>query len=200
MKNWIIGILAALLVGSTLLFAGVIPRPDFGVEVEAETNTTQVIDAVEREQEVVLLSLGLQGLTQERAVSTLLGREIPGTGRVTFLEYGYHAKLGIDGGAVEVRQTGEHTYEISVPEFQFIGHSDEDFRTAVEDNGVLSFITPDIDTAQAITKILDEDTKAQHVTDNRDLLEDQTKAFYSGIVEGIDPDATVTYEFRGGRS
>lgn len=200
MKNWIIGILATALIGSTLLFAGVIPRPDFGVEVETESRTSQIVRAIEQEQEVVLLSLAIQGITEERSASTILGREIPGTGRVIFLEYGYRAKLGIDGAGVRITQTGENSFQVSIPEFIFIGHSDEEFRTAVEDNSVLSFITPDIDTAQAITKILDEDTKAQHVTDNRDLLEDQTKAFYSGIVEGIDPDATVTYEFRGGRS
>lgn len=45
--------------------------------------------------------------------------------------------------------------------------------------------------------MLDDDAKQQHITDNRDLLEDQARAFYGGIIHGIDEEITLEFKFLG---
>lgn len=166
------------------------------VGVELKSTNTQVVRSVRMEEQVVLMSLGIQGLTEEKRNSTVLGKDIPGTGRSVFIQYSYRAKLGIEGDEVRVEQTGDKQYLVTIPEFVFLGHSDEDFKTVVEDNGMLSWVTPDIDTAAVITKVLNDEAKQQHVDDNHALLEDQARNFYTGIIHGIDPEIEVDFKFR----
>ena len=195
-KKVLIGLLI-LVVG--LLAGGAITRA-MSVEVlgsARDERNTQIIEAIQREEQVVLLSLGVQGIAEERVVTTIFGKQLPGSGRVLFLQYSYNAKLGIEGSEVTISQLDENRFQVSIPEFIFIGHDDVQFQTAVEDNGVLSWVTPEIDTAQVISEILDGDAQFQQVVDNRLLLEDQARAFYTGIIEAIDPEVQVVYEFRG---
>ena len=195
-KKVLIGLLI-LVVG--LLAGGAITRA-MSVEVlgsARDERNTQIIEAIQREEQVVLLSLGVQGIAEERVVTTIFGKQLPGSGRVLFLQYSYNAKLGIEGSEVTISQLDENRFQVSIPEFTFIGHNDVQFQTAVEDNGVLSWVTPEIDTAQVISEILDGDAQFQQVVDNRLLLEDQARAFYTGIIEAIDPEVQVVYEFRG---
>ncbi|MCV5968550.1 hypothetical protein, partial [Lactococcus petauri] len=90
-----------------------------------------------------------------------------------------NAKLGIEGKDVTIEHTGEDALLISIPEFIFIGHDDESFRTVVEDNGVISGVTPEIDTVEMINTILDDDAQGQYVDANQEVLEDQARVFYT---------------------
>lgn len=169
--------------------------PETPVEVITESVDKQIVESLETEEEIVLVSAGVQGLLEESASSELFGLKVPGAGRTTFVEYKYRAKLGVDGGSVEIEQTGDKQFRVKVPPFEFIGHDDAEFRTAFEDNGVLSWTTPEIDTAEAITRVLDSEAKQKHINDNRDLLEEQTKNFYEGIVRAVDPEVQLTFDF-----
>lgn len=104
-------------------------------------------------------------------------------------------KLGIEGKDVRVTETGEHAYTVQIPDFIFIGHSDEEFKTAVENNGVLSWTPQPLDAASTVTDVLSADKKRKDINDNRELLQDQARNFYEGIIRGVDPDAQVTMEF-----
>lgn len=200
MKKLLIAIagvlVGALAVGGVMLSGVLVPEP--GVDVESRNS--QIVQAVEREQEVVLLSLGIQGIAEERITSTLFGRAVPGTARTLFLQYNFRAKLGIEGSDVIIEPKGEDTILVSIPAFIVIGHDEVTFRTALEDNGVISWVTPDIDTADVITEILNDDALLEHVDDNEDILKDQARAFYTGIIKAVDPELKVVVEFRGDRN
>ena len=96
---------------------------------------------------------------------------------------------------MKVTKTGKHAYLLSVPEFSFIGYDEPTFRVAVEDGGVLDWITPDIDQVEMVNKILNDDEQAEYVATYEEVLEDQTKVFYDGLITSIDPDAVTTFEF-----
>ena len=160
-----------------------------------ESRSEMVVNSLTQEEEVVLLSLGIQGITEESVSTTIFGKRVPGTNRTSFLQYNYSAKLGIDGRDVTIEETGEDSYLITIPPFEFLGHDDAKFETIVEDNGLLSFTTPDIDTARAITEILDSETKMEHVATNEEILQRQAEASYTGIIEGIDPNIDIEFEF-----
>lgn len=162
----------------------------------SETKNTQIITAVAREQQVVLLSLAIQGIVvKDQNRTKFLGVEVPGSERATFLEYGFKAKVGIDGEDVQIAQTGENEYLVTIPSFTFIGHSDEHFRVAAESNGALSFATPPIDTVEMINSLLNDEAQRTYVDSNDELLKDQAKVFYAGIISGIDPTISLTFEF-----
>lgn len=160
-----------------------------------ESRNTEVVNAITREQQVVLLSLGIQGIDVEKDNTDVLGFDIPGSGRTAFLQYNFDAKLGIEGEDVIIERQGDQSYLVTIPEFTFIGYDNVSFDTVVEDDGVLSSMTSDIDTAEVITQILDADAKADYVTKNVTLMRDQAQVFYEGIIRGIDPTIEVEFAF-----
>jgi len=145
---------------------------------------------------VVLLSLGIQGISEKTERITFLGVDVPGSERASFVQYSFNAKLGIDGRDVRIVPSGEKKYRISIPEYIFIGHSNEDFKLVAENNGALSFITPENDPVEMINSILSEDAQAEYIANNEEILREQAVMFYSGIITGIDPEISITYDFR----
>ncbi len=161
----------------------------------SKTTSTQIINALSREEQIVLLSLGIQGITETHERSTLFGQDVPGSGRTTFVQYGFSAKVGIDGSHVTIEETSEKSFRVHIPPFSFIGHDDETFKLVAEDNGALSWVTPEIDKVEMINSILDDAAQSQYVTDNTEILKDQAVAFYRGIIASIDPTVVVEFEF-----
>lgn len=162
----------------------------------SESRDTQVINSITREEQVVLLSLGIQGISEKSEISTLFGTKFPGSERTKFIQYAFNAKLGIEGKDVRIEQTGENAYLVCIPEFIFIGHTNEDFRLVAENNGLLSLGTPEIDSIEMVNEILDQDAQKLYVDNNEEILRDQASAFYSGIITSVDPVVVVEFEFR----
>ncbi|MCA0294331.1 MAG: hypothetical protein LCH96_03255 [Actinobacteria bacterium] len=194
---WLLLVVAtSLALGGTLASLAVwAVRPPAVLEVESESLNTQVINSVSLKEQVVLMSLGIQGIDKKSQHSQFLGVDIPGSDRASFLQYSFTAKLGIEGKDVRISQTGDKKFLISVPRFIFIGRSNEKFELVVEDNGVLSFVTPTIDAVDMATKVLTDDVQATYIASNRELLMTQAQSFYTDIVHSIDPDAVVGFEF-----
>lgn len=165
------------------------------VEIETTFSDSRIITAIEKQEQIVLMSASVQGISTERVEGTIWEWTVPGTSRTQFLQYSYRAKLGIEGEDVSVEADGADRFIIHIPEFIFIGHSDEKFETVMEKNGALSFATTDIDPAKTITKILDAEAKTEEINANRDLLEEQAIAFYTGIITAIDPNVKLDFQF-----
>lgn len=187
------GLALGLIVGAVLVATGILSFNS--VETERESRNSLIINAIERENQVVLLSLGVQGLAEESVQTKIFGRNVPWSGRTLYMQYNYRAKLGIDGGDVTIEQTGDNEFRVTIPEFILIGHDDIGFRVAVERNGVLSFVTPEIDQAKLVTELLSDDAIAENINNNRDVLREQAAAFYTGIIKSVAPEITVTFDF-----
>lgn len=198
LKRFLVPLLAGCIVGAGALFAlltmGGLPNFNF-LGSQSQSRNTQVINSITREEQIVLLGLGIQGISATTGNSTFLGVTIPGSERASFLQYSFNAKLGVEGKDVQITTKGEKGLLVSIPRFIFIGHSNESFQTVVETNGVLSFTTPEIDTAEVITNVLNDGAKSQYIASNNEILRDQAKAFYTGIIGAIDPTITVEFEF-----
>lgn len=166
------------------------------LEAEVDDRSSQIVEAVTTEKQVVLLSLAIQGIdVVEQETAQFFGVTIPGTDRSSFMQYSFTAKLGLEGEPVTIAETGENAYLVTVPEFVFIGHDDAVFETAVEKNGVLSWATPEIDTTDMVNRILSSDAEAEYVSMHTDTLRAQAGSFYSQIILSIDPSATVEFEY-----
>ncbi|MCC6270916.1 MAG: hypothetical protein IT190_06535 [Microbacteriaceae bacterium] len=163
---------------------------------QSQSRDSQVISSISRVDQVVLLSLGIQGIAEKNENSLFFGMDVPGSERTSFLQYSFNAKLGIEGKDVTIRQTGPNAFVVSIPQFIFIGHSNENFRLAAENNGLLSWVTPEISSIEMINNILDSDAEYEYIIRNREVLEDQAKTFYGNIITSIDPSVFVRFEFR----
>lgn len=163
---------------------------------ESESRNTQVIKSITREEQIVLLSLGIQGIKDKNEQSVIWDMKIPGTDRASFMQYNFSGKLGIDGKNVRIKQTGEDKFLVSIPAFVFIGHDNESFKMIAENNGALSWMTPKIDSVTLINEILNDKARDQYIHSNEAILRDQTKVFYGDIIASIDPNVDVEFEFR----
>lgn len=163
--------------------------------VKSGTSDSQVVQSIERTEEVSLIALGIQGIVSEERCSEAFGKCVPGTSEEVYLQYHFTGKLGVDGAAVEITESGPDAYTVSVPEFEFIGYEEPTFEVVVTDGGVLSAVTDDIDQAAMVTKILSEDAQQKHLDDHEATLQEQTKVFYDNVLRGVAPEALLTYEF-----
>ena len=189
----VLGVVAGI-IGVDLVTKYASPKPP--VDTASTSRSSEVINAIKRIEEVALLGLGIQGIVEKSQTTTVLGMEVPGSARALYLQYAFTAKLGIDGADVDIEQ-GDHAGEfvISIPEFVFIGHDDVEFKLAVEDNGVLSFMTPEIDEFELVNEILNDSSKQEYVNLNDTTLRAQAKSFYTAIAMGIDPEIDLDFDF-----
>lgn len=160
----------------------------------SKEKNAQVVRSIERAEEVVLVKLAIEGIADKKTTATIGDFDIPWTTRALYLRYSFDAKLGIDGRAVTIRETGEDSWTISIPAFTFIGAEDETAEIAVETADGLAF-TPEIDDQEMRNDLLDDEAKATYIEDNTELLRDQAKSFYTRIIHAVDPDAELRFEF-----
>lgn len=194
LKTIVLSILAIAVLAAVYL-AGSSQSLGF-LKAHEEDKSSEVITSIERREEIVLVSLGIQGVQEaNEANRQILGHEVPGSARQSLIRYTFNAKLGIDGEKVGIAQTGDEQFTISVPEFIFIGNSDPHFDAAIESNGALSWMTPEIDQTAMVNDILDGSHKDGYIADNIDVLKDQTEFFYTSIVHSVDPEAALTFQF-----
>jgi hypothetical protein len=192
-------ILFAVCFAAVVVLAAMLMLPRLGFfGADSSGRNTQIVESVTREEQVALVSLGIQGIEEKSDSMTipLLQANVPGSERATFVQYSFTAKLGLDGDDVEIEQTGEDAFLVSVPEFIFIGHDDEDFRLVTENNGALSWLTPEIDELGMVNSILNDEAKAQYLDSHEELLKAQTESFYGGIITSVDPSVTVEFNFK----
>lgn len=165
------------------------------ISTEVTKDTREVIMAVERREEIVLLSTATEGLHTVQSEGKIFKWSLPRSGRTNILQYSFNTKLGIDGRGVNIREISEDQFRVTIPEFKTIGFSEPKFKTVHRSGGVLSFVTEDIDTAEAINEILNDDSRQVHIDSNRELLQDQARLFYTDLIRAIDEDVSLQFEF-----
>ncbi|MGO3528793.1 hypothetical protein [Glutamicibacter arilaitensis] len=161
----------------------------------SQKRNTEITHSLQREEQVVLLSLGVQEIENTSQDKTFFDFKIPGTTRTSHVQFSFDAKVGIEGEDVKVEEAGNNRYIVSIPEFIFIGHENLNVKLINEENGVLSWVTPDIDQNEMLQKVLSDELQDEHIEKNEDTLREQAPSFYKRIVEGIDPSATLEFKY-----
>lgn len=166
-----------------------------------ESRDVQVIRSITGEEQVILVTAGMTDVQEEREDGLQLGIgdwdffTLPGSERSVLIRYEYDAKFGVEGKDVEISRTGDDSYLITIPEFVYLGYANPDLSVANEENGILSWTTPEIDTTEVFEELLSEQAVAQHIDGFRLTLEEQAEQFYSKIVHAIDPAITLEFDF-----
>lgn len=104
--------------------------------------------------------------------------------------------LGIEGKDVTIEQTGDKKFRVAIPRFIFLGHYDPEFELVSENNGVLRWVTPEVNSVQMINKIMNSDEQQKYIDSNSTILRDHGKNFYTGIIHSIDPEGVVNFDFK----
>lgn len=185
-----VALIVAVAAGTLYIFF-----PQYGFSQWAQSTDEKVVHSLTLPNEVILLRLGIQGITEEQSGAEILGQQIPGTTHHHLLQYSFQASLGVNGKDVNISQVSEKKYRIDVPKFVFLGQSDIQLKTIVDNDGVLSFLSTDVDPLQVATRVLNTDAKNEYITQNIDILKRQTQDYYSGIVRAIDPEIELDFTF-----
>lgn len=156
---------------------------------------SQVVQSVTRIQEVALLSLHIEGVARDESTGEILGVPVPASETTTLIQYKFDAKLGIDGSQVEIEPTGPDAFRVTIPEFIGIGFDDPKFEDPLKSTNALSWLTPPAVQTRMVNNILSPENKQKYITQNAAGLQEQAKAFYSGIIASVDPEITVDFQF-----
>lgn len=185
-------IVGALLAASAL----VIFKPPIASWVGTTTDTnTQVVNAVTRNQEVALVTLGIEGISERKTeAGQILFLSIPNS-RAAFLRYSFDAKLGFDAKDVDISERPDGSLLITIPAFTVIGLNNQKVEVAAENNDVLSWTTAEIDTVDMVNDVFGDELQTEYLSKNAELLQDQARDFYASIVTAIDPTIQIDFEF-----
>lgn len=197
-RLWPLVVVPILLVGAVAgmgLSGALKSLPLQGLFGGISTQSSEVVKYVLPKQEVALASLRIEGLQRADSDGNLMGIPIPAGDRTKFIQYSFDAKIGIDGSAVTISDDGEHAYTLTIPAFIFIGHSNEHFEDPIESNGILSWLSAEIDETDMVNTILSDDKKAKYVANSLQVLKDQTEAFYGSIIRSVDAEADLRFQF-----
>lgn len=166
--------------------------------VVTQSSSTQVVKALEKKSEVVILHLAVADVDSMKKVKTFYQFDIPGSDRATLLKYEFDAKLGFSGDDVKITDTGDGTFLVSIPEFTFIGYDNWHTELVSQKDGLLSWLTPEIDDRKMAEGFIDDSKKQEYIQANlRDLREESVR-FYTDIARAIDPDITLKFVFADG--
>lgn len=162
-----------------------------------ESRDSQIIESLELSREVVLLKASTQGIHEVENYSAIFGdRKIPGTGKSELIEYSYQNKLGFDGHEVSIKSKRNNRFEITIPEFKFIGYDNVVMDTVHSRNGFLSFSTEDINTGEVITEIMEGNRVEELIDANREMLEREAEDLYWDLALEIDDEVDLRFKFK----
>lgn len=193
--------MAALLLIAGGAFSSLYITGFFTAGVSTQTHDTKAVESFEFKEDITLISLGVTGILEEEKSAELFGGwKVPGTEKNVLILYRYQANLGIDGTKVDIEKTGDHSFTVEVPAFELKGLSftEQDgegpFKKINTADGLLSFVTADIDESAMHSRIVTDDG-AELINENTDHLRSQAESFFTGIITAVDPDASIDFEF-----
>lgn len=155
----------------------------------------QVVSSIQKEEQSVLLTLGVQGISEAKGIPPAMFKDFPLLHKARLMQYSMKAKLGVD--AVTIDATGDHTFVVTVPEFIWIGQDDLNIDRVFSDDGVLSAFTEQKSEVDQLNGIVDDALKQKHLEGNDQALRDQAEFYFTKLARSIDPDAELTFEFEG---
>lgn len=155
----------------------------------------QVVTFITKEEQTVLLTLGVEGVSDAKGIPPAVLRDFPLVQKVRLVQYSMKAKLGVD--AVTIDATGDHEFVVKVPPFIWIGEADRKIERVISDDGVLSAFTEQKTESEQLNGIVDDDLKTKYLENNAEALRNQAEFHFTKLARSIDPDAELTFEFAG---
>ena len=62
-------------------------------------------------------------------------------------------------------------------------------------NSADEFCSAVIDNVETVNRILNDDARQQYIDRNQELLKDQARNFYTGVISSVDPTLDIEFEF-----
>ena len=163
---------------------------------QAILRESSVVESVTDIGEIALVQLGIVDIySAEQATYVPYIGNLIGSERKKFLKVEFDAKLGIDGSKVVITPLGNSSYEVKVPPFIFIGFDNLRSEVAAENNGILSWTNPQIDSTAMINEIFSDANKKIYLEKYKKQLEDSACVFFTQLIRAIDPDAKIIFVF-----
>lgn len=164
-------------------------------ETTTKTNETQTITYLEKNREIALVTLGISDIIDETNSQKIFGQEIPWSDKQTYIKATFEAKLGIDGRNVKIEKINDKEFEITIPKFIFIGYDEPVIEHVVDNNGVLSFVTEDVNQAEMVNKMFSKENKQKYIDQYANLLKESTEEFYNNLLPEFDKEVKLNFVY-----
>lgn len=173
----------------------------FSGDTEKTTNTTNTITRLEQVQEHIFLNVGIntiETIEHENEFLKKLNLNFPITQKRALVIVNYMAKFGFNK-PVTITELSENTYRITVPAFVSLGvELDETnpYQLYSMDEGLLSFATEDIDTAEYVSERLSNAEQQTYLAQYQQELKESCERYFASIFEAIDPAITLEFQYQ----
>jgi hypothetical protein len=187
-----------VLVGGALVAgvaAGLLTPPWLASALGPQTpiRNEQVVTSIQKEEQSVLLTLGVQGISEAKGIPPAILKDFPLLQKARLMQYSMKAKLGVD--AVTIDATDDHRFVVTVPGFIWIGQDNLKIDRVFGDDGVLSAFTEQDSETEQYNAIVADDLKQKYLEGNDDALRDQAEFYFTKLAKSIDRDAELTFVF-----
>ncbi len=189
---WAIAIAILVFIGA--YFLGVSNSNSKGNQT---TESYSMVKYIEKVNQVVFLNVGIQKVDTISNVQKKFGWEIPYSEKKAIIILNYSAKLGIKQ-PVSIQENGENSFTIHIPKFEVIGvelDSKEPYTLYSKDNGILSYSTKDVDTAEAATKGLSNKQQKKYLNHYKESLQESAENYYNNLFQSVYPDCTLEFVY-----
>jgi hypothetical protein len=172
-------------------------RTPFLSTVITNSKEIQVVKAMKKQKQVSILVLSVTDIYTQSQVSKVAGIQIPLSQKTSYIQGTFDAKLGFDGEDVKIKKLKQkqQNFQITIPKFIVIGVNNPKFKEITNTGQLLSFPTEEIDKLKLQDKALSDKSIQKYIDPNKEWLEEQAKEYYTSLLEGINPDISLSFKF-----
>lgn len=167
---------------------------------DEKVHTYTQITHLEKVNETVFLDVGIQKVETIENDKKISGTNIsiPLSVKRAIIILNYNAKLGLKK-PITVKTISEHHYELTIPKYEVIGvelpeNPDDQYKLYNMNGELLSYATENIDTAKHALSHLPNKEQETYLKKYQDLITESAEKYYTNIVQGIDPEAKITFK------
>ncbi|HEL1556459.1 TPA: DUF4230 domain-containing protein [Streptococcus suis] len=162
----------------------------------SERTISSTIQSVEKVNELVFLTTGIETVITEKNRTEIFGKEVPFTEKSALIILRYKAKFGIKE-PVKIEKVDINHYRVTIPSLTVIGFEfAENPYTLYDKSGeILSVMTSDIDTAELLTdqfQTIEQEKVLKNYTED---IKESATSYYKNLFEAISPDMTLDISF-----
>ncbi|NQK66856.1 DUF4230 domain-containing protein [Streptococcus suis] len=163
---------------------------------QSDRTVSSTIQYVEKVNEVVFLTTGIETVVTEKNYTEFFGQKLPFTEKSALIILRYKAKFGIKE-PVKIEKVDINHYRVTIPSLTVIGFEfAENPYTLYDKSGeILSVMTSDIDTAELLTdqfQTIEQEKVLKNYTED---IKESAISYYKNLFEAISPDMTLDISF-----
>ncbi|HFU3810736.1 TPA: DUF4230 domain-containing protein [Streptococcus suis] len=162
----------------------------------SERTVSSTIQSIEKVNELVFLTTGIETVITEKNRTEIFGKEVPFTEKSALIILRYKVKFGITD-PISIEQKGDNRYQVRIPKFRVVGFAlSENPYTLYDKSGeILSLLTEEVDTGSVLTEQFKSKEQEKVLQTYNEDIQSSAMSYYINLFRAISPDIKLEFVF-----